>query len=154
LDFLFSSSNVPTYNKDYSELLSAGWITQEGVLFSKYDAAHVQWGGEWRMPTKQEFEDLNSKCDWSWGTMDGMCGYVVRGRGDYKTNSIFLPCAGYGRRRNFDYGNIVGNYWSASNGQNDGNACYLYFGSSHHSIQNTGTCYYGYSIRPVQSPTK
>ena len=46
------------------------------------------------MPTKQEFEDIKNKCDWTWTTKNGVNGYIVRGKGDYSSKSIFLPCAG------------------------------------------------------------
>ena len=32
---------------------------------SKYDVAK-NWGGNWRMPSKAEFEELLSKCSWKW----------------------------------------------------------------------------------------
>lgn len=63
---------------------------------SGHDAAQVQWGGGWRMPTQQELRDLCDKCDWNWTTVHGINGYIVRGRGGYASNSIFLPCAGSG----------------------------------------------------------
>ena len=46
------------------------------------------------MPTKQELTDLTSKCEWETNTVNGVKGYVVSGKGDYATVSIFLPFAG------------------------------------------------------------
>ncbi len=84
---------TPSFGKDPATLLREGWITQDGFLAPEHDAARANWGGEWRMPTKRELEDLRGKCDWTW-TTNGASGYVVRGRGDFAGASIFLPAAG------------------------------------------------------------
>ena len=62
-DFSFDEYNTPTYSKWDVTLQSEGWITADGVLAPEHDAAHIHWGGDWRMPTKDEFDALNSKCD-------------------------------------------------------------------------------------------
>lgn len=33
---------------------------------SIFDTAGVNWGGGWRMPTKEEFEGLLNNCKWEW----------------------------------------------------------------------------------------
>lgn len=109
-NFSFEEKNAPTFGKKPQLLQNEGWTTVEGVLTPQHDAAHVQWGGGWRMPTEPEIVDLNDKCEWVWITLNGVEGYVVRGKGDYASASIFLP--GGGRFR----GNLppVGNngcYW-------------------------------------------
>lgn len=53
-----------------------------------YDAAHVNWGGSWRMPTKNEFKELEKSCQWEWVNLNGINGYKVLGKNG---NSIFLP---------------------------------------------------------------
>ena len=151
----FSSSSCPTYGKSSSTLQSEGWITADGVLAPEHDAAQVQWGGGWRMPTKQELSDLNSKCDWTWTTMNGVNGYVIRGRGDYASNSIFLPAAGYGDGTSLIDSGSRGYYWSSVPLSGSYNySCYLCFYSGHH---NTSDYYYrclGQSVRPVQGFTE
>jgi len=152
-NFSFGSGNIPTFNKTPATLQSEGWVVSENgtyVLAPEHDAAQVQWGGGWRMPTYQELNDLcYNKCDWTWTTQNGVNGYVVRGRGDYASASIFLPCAGYGSGTSLDISGSYGTYWSSvpSSGYND--ACGLYFGSGYHSTGNSGR-YYGFSVRPVQ----
>lgn len=56
------------------------------------DAAHVLWGGDWRIPTKDEMQELLDSCNWRWNTVDGHMGYKVTARNG---NSIFLPVSGY-----------------------------------------------------------
>jgi hypothetical protein len=152
-NFSFSSSSKRTYNKNVATLQSEGWITPDGVLAPEHDAAHVHWGGDWRMPTTQELDDLISKCDWTWTTMNGVNGYVVRGRGEYASNSIFLPCAGDGYETLLSDAGSYGLYWSSVPHSGYYNSCYLYFDSRSH---DTGYYprYYGRSVRPLQGFTK
>ncbi len=158
--FSFNSSNAPTYGKSIGTLKSEGWITADGVLAPEHDAAHVQWGGSWRMPTKQELVDLNSNCHWIWATKNGVRGYVVRGRGGYATASIFLPCAGHGYGTSLNGAGSDGNYWSSVPDSVHLHyiAWYLYFGSSYHDTDYYDDRdyfrYYGQSVRPVQGFTE
>ena len=151
LNFSFNNGNTSTF-KTIASLKSEGWITTDEVLALEHDAAHVHWGGSWRMPTKKEMDDINSKCDWTWTTMNGVNGYVVKGKGVYASASIFLPAAGYGRESLLTSVGSYGEYWS-SVPYSDGNvyAWYLNLNSSSHY---TGSYYgyrnYGQSIRPVQ----
>ena len=152
-NFSFIGGNTPTYDKSVSTLRSEGWITADGVLAPEHDAARKHWGGDWRMPTKQEFDDLNSKCDWVWTTTNGVNGYVVRGRGDYASRSIFLPCAGYGYGTSLSGAGSDGRYWSSVPDSDSYGAWCLYFSSSdHYAYYNYR--YYGQSVRPLQGFTK
>lgn len=112
-NFEFGTSNIPTYNKSKSTLQSEGWITTDGVLALEHDAAAVRWGNGWRMPTKNELDSLKSNCDWKPVSTNGVNGYVVRGRGDYATNSIFFPCGGYCEGIALRYQNEYGYCWSS-----------------------------------------
>jgi hypothetical protein len=153
-NFSFEKSNAPTSGKDISTLKSEGWITAEGVLAPEYDAAKKHWGGDWRMPTKQEFDDLKNKCDWTWTTMNGVNGYVVRGRGDYSSDSIFFPCAGYGDGTSLDYyAGDNGYYWSSV--PRLGNFAWgLDFHSANFLIADYNYRGRGQSVRPLQGFTR
>jgi hypothetical protein len=162
-NFSFVGSNTPTDMKDISTLKNEGWITAEGVLAPQHDAAKKHWGGNWRMPTKQEFDELNSKCDWTRTRWNGVKGYVIRGRGDYASNSIFLPCAGCVEGVSLvTVGSLgaysFGTYWS-SVPDPDGHAWYLDFCSSGYPDLDSheSDChnrYNGRSVRPLQGFTK
>ena len=148
-NFSFDSGNTPTYGKDNASLRSEGWIAADGVLAPEHDAAHVHWGGAWRMPTMDELSALDSNCDWTWTTRNGLNGYLVRGRGDYASASIFFPAAGYGNGTSLYYPVSYGNYWSAvplSSYSYD--AWYLDFDWRYHNTDYLR--YYGRSVRPVQ----
>ncbi len=76
------------------------------------DAATVNWGSSWRMPTKEELQELIDNCGSQVVTKDsGVVGYEFSAKNG---NSIFLPLAG--RCMTTDpYGvNEFGNYWSSS----------------------------------------
>lgn len=77
------------------------------------DAARANWGGEWRMPTIEEYEELidPAKCTWEWITKDGVNGYKVTGK---KTgNSIFLPITGFRFYEGVQFRAIKGIYWTS-----------------------------------------
>ena len=63
------------------------------ILEPADDAAQVHWGGNWRMPTKEEIEELIDNCTWSESTENGVKGYVVTSK--HTGNSIFFPYSGY-----------------------------------------------------------
>ena len=151
----FSSGNsaIYTYRKRVSELQSAGWVTSSGVLAPSHDAAHVKWGGAWRMPTKQEFDGLNNNCDWTWTTQNGVNGYAVRGRGAYASNSIFLPAAGYCGGASLYSSGSYGSYWSSVPYSDYDYAYELDFNSGNHRTDYYYR-YFGQSVRPVQGLAK
>ena len=55
----------------------------EDIKGTERDVAHGLWGGDWRMPTPAEFEELSCRCDWE--LVDD--GYKITGPNG---NSIFL----------------------------------------------------------------
>ena len=130
----------------FQEWSTAPYDANKILLLTK-DAAHVNWEGDWRMPTKAEFEELRTKCEWTWTQKNGINGYEVKGPND---NTIFLPAADY-RSDLLLYGEY-GQYWSSSLYEySDPNSAYcLYFRSGH--IDDGGMRSHrcdGLSVRPV-----
>lgn len=82
------------------------------VIESCDDAATVLWGKDWRMPTKEEFQELIDKCKWEWTRSYSHWGYNVTGPNG---NSIFLPAGGMMRRKT-EYVNYESGlyYWTSS----------------------------------------
>lgn len=149
------TSTKETYNRDtYFDGQTYTKYNYEGgktVLDPEDDAAYVNWGDSWRMPTKAEWQELIDSCTWTWTTQNGINGYkVTSNKEGYTDKFIFLPAAG-GRSGNglYDVGSF-GYYWSSSlYNSYSNNAWDLYFLSSgYHSLRN----YYGFigrSVRPV-----
>jgi len=78
----------------------------------------------------------------------------VNGRGDYASNSIFLPCAGYGYGTSLGDAGTHGYYWSSVSDSHYYSSWYIYFNSGYHY---SNFHYYrsdGRSVRPVQGFTK
>ena len=142
----YSSSNCPTYGLSKSQLQSQGYIDSEGNLTSQYDAATANWGGDWRMPTEAEQEELLNNCTWTWTTQNGVNGYKVEGPNG---NSIFLPAAGYLDGSSLSYAGSGGGYWSSAPNESNGNgACGLYFYSDDRILLYNYR-YYGHSVRSI-----
>ena len=76
----------------------------------KYDAARANWGGSWRLPTKEELIELKDKCTWKWTTQNGVKGHKVTGPNG---NHIFLPAAGSCYGTSLNDGGVYGFCWSS-----------------------------------------
>lgn len=61
------------------------------ICGTAYDVAHSKWGGDWRMPSKAEIEELESKCKKEHTSLNGVEGWYFIGPNG---NRIFLPSAG------------------------------------------------------------
>ena len=143
----YDDDNCPTYELSISQLQSQGYIDSEGSLTSQYDAATANWGGDWRMPTYDELNELRNRCTWTWTTQNGVNGYKVTGPSGA---SIFLPAAGYRIGSSLYYAGSRGYYWSSSPSEYLVNvACYLSFNSDGHYMNYYGYRDYGQSVRSV-----
>ena len=132
----YESTNSVTYRKRMGDI--SGNPT--------YDVARAKWGGSWRLPTKKELEELESKCKWEWTTQNGKQGYKVTGPNG---NSIFLSAAGCRYGSSLCLAGERGYYWSSTpNESNDYSAYHLLFNSSNRVV-NWDDRYYGQSVRPV-----
>ena len=138
----------------YCHRSSDGTVDNKTVLELSDDVARVNWGGNWRMPTKAEFEELKDEnnCTWEWTTQNEREGYKVTSK--INGNSIFFPAAGYrfyGELRR--YGK-VGEYWSSSlstkySGYTSSSAYYLEFVSDRVISSYTDHRYQPKSVRAV-----
>ena len=123
------------------------------TLSSIRDAASVNMGGSWRMPTLKEQKELIDKCTWTWTTLNGVEGYEVKSKKN--SNAIFLPAAGYRYYGDGDLNDAGsnGSFWSSSLSTGDSDdACYLYFDSDRVGWFSDGAGFYRYfgqSVRGV-----
>lgn len=109
----------------YNNRSDYGRVDDKTILDAQDDAATVNWGGAWRMPTKTEQDELRTKCKWVWTTLNGVNGYKVIGPNG---NSIFLPAAGYMSEDALNDAGSYGRYWSSSlNTDNPYSAYEVYF---------------------------
>ena len=119
------------------------------ALTNTDDTAYDLWGSAWRMPRKDELEALcnESNCTITWKTVNGVNGREFTGKGDYASNSVFLPAAGYCYYGDVHDQGYDGFYWSSTpDGSNY--ASYLLFNSGCQDVFD-GDRYYGFSVRAV-----
>lgn len=121
-----------------------GTVDDKTVLEPEDDVAHVKLGGNWRMPTSEEFDELLS-CTCKRTTYNGVYGLLVTGPNG---NSIFLPAAGLGPG---GYRNSEGNYWSATLRKSTcHSAYYMYFSKEDKEEMDYHFRYSnGFTVRPV-----
>lgn len=137
-------------NDNFVEWSTPLYDASTKILKQEYDAAHVNWGGNWRMPTKTEQDELRTECNWIWienYNNKGVSGYIVSSK--LNSNSIFLPASGERIRLKLYYVNIFGFYWSSSLYKNiPSSACSLFYDSDYTDWYYYGR-YSGHSVRPV-----
>ena len=75
------------------------------------DAATANWGDDWRMPTKEEWQELRNNTTCTWTQQNGVNGRLFTASNG---NSLFLPAAGYRYWGNPYSAGSSGYYWSSS----------------------------------------
>ena len=116
------------------------------ILPLSNDAAYLNWGGSWRMPTIEECDELIYSCLWTWTSVNNVKGCMVTSP---KTgNSIFLPATGsggyYGQEDDY-----IGRYWSSSIFENGYSYAYILTIASSRPDCSYSLRYSEYSVRAV-----
>ena len=123
-DYSFDSD---TYEK------TAGYKL-EGNIDMAHDAARVNMGEPWQMPTEEQIKELFDNCDWVRKTINGINGYLVTSK--INGNVIFFPASGNGNGTTWNNRGSYGYYWSSS-WSSSRYARHLYFYSDGVGPQNT-----------------
>lgn len=169
-----SQTTLTKYNIDSSY----GTVDNKTTLEPADDAATVNWGGAWRMPTHDEQLALIDSCYWEWTTNydeKGITGYIVykaKSEDDmgvkrtlsYPTTTsnsyslsdthIFLPAAGRRFETDLNLAGQIGNYWSTtyystlSTSTTGACAYFLNLHPRYTRLRYEGRCC-GFSVRPV-----
>lgn len=148
-DDFFKNIKLSKYNTD----IITGVVDSLTTLEMIDDAAHVRWGGNWRMPTVDEFRELMDSCTWTWTTINGVNGYkVTSNMHGYTDRSIFLPAVGWGNANFNNRQDDHGLYWSSSlrpSSPNSPNCPYVISFASGGFSLGASAQFNGYPIRPV-----
>ena len=132
----FNNGNTDIDHTYFSSIRNA--VCPDDILASDYDAAHANWGGTWRMPTRDDFKALIDACGGAGGTCSPTpLASATPGQGIYwvsevqtyiedytgvagflfcdGTSKLFFPAAGFGNGSALsrDAGEN-GWYWSSS----------------------------------------
>lgn len=146
------------------------WSDKKGANFSKYtpdgktildsgdDAAAVNWGGSWVMPTVAQLEELFSECTQEWKAEGeyaegSLAGYLLTSKENGKT--LFLPAAGRKVESSLYHKGEYGGYWSSN--LLSGGAYYAsnYYFQDPEPVKSFYLYrYIGLSVRPVCQSSK
>ena len=120
----------------------------ENIAGTAYDVAHMTWGGQWKMPTVEQAQELFNYCDNEWIEEKGIKGYKFTGQNGA---GIFLPASG--SRHNSDVINVgnQGLYWLGIVYDENSKARTIVFDKYTFSCEEvlSSSRMYGCNIRPV-----
>ena len=88
-----------------------GTVDNKTELDLEDDAAYMNWGSSWRMPTTEQQKELVMNCNWTWTTSNGVNGYLVTGPNG---NTLFFPAVGLRGYTNINGTGECGYYWSST----------------------------------------
>ncbi|PIN28571.1 hypothetical protein [Prevotella intermedia] len=139
------------YGTDRTNLEKYNVKDGKTVLDPEDDAAIVNLGEGWRMPTPAEIKELVDNCTWEWTTVNNVKGYKVTAKND---NSIFLPAAGVMFTKNPYYGGQYGYYLSNTLREGEESYVKMYaqgfsFQSDKYQTDDRIARNYGITVRPV-----
>ena len=118
-----------------------------GVIEAEDDPAAVKLGKKWRTPTLEDYDELLTKCEWTWTKENGVDGYLVKSKVEgFTDKSIFLPGAGNMDGHVLDGAGSMARYWTATLDDEYFEQAWCLDGEQ---IALNGRCY-GLPIRPVK----
>ena len=104
-------------NGDYDKFTKYNTDADYGTVDNKMeldvedDAAYMNWGPEWRMPTLNQIGELCDNCTIQWTTRNGLNGWLFTG---FNGNTLFLPATGYYWDSTLIAEGSRGYFWSVS----------------------------------------
>ena len=124
-----------------------GFTDDLTTLLPEDDAATVNWGDGWYMPTYDQWVELYENTRHFWATQNDVNGRIFVGAND---NRLFVPFPGYRQDNELNQADTIGYYWSSMLGT----GIYVY-----DLVIASGSCHMGYylsrgsglSVRPVCS---
>lgn len=126
------------YNRDndYSHLVNIG----SDIAGTQYDAATVNWGAPWKMPSIEQIQELLNNCTSEFTIQKDVSGRKFTGSNG---GTIFIPAAKINNEGS------AGEYWSSTLNVDYPYVSYvLYFNSDQTKWDDTGR-YRGENIRPI-----
>lgn len=144
---------IPTAKSSYWS--GTGDPDNKLVLDPEDDAATVNWGPDWRMPTPAEFQALYDATKWTWDSTDK--GFYVTEKGvtlsgDKSNALLFFPAAGFGSNASLNNAGSYGSYCSSSLISDRPASVYrLYFSNTNSIVSpdsDSSRCF-GQSVRPL-----
>ena len=126
-----------------------GFVDDKTELDPEDDAAYVNWGENWRIPTKAQQDELRGNCTWTWTTQNGVNGHLVTGPNG---KSLFLPAAGSRYDGTLYDAGSYGNYWSRTLNSGGPSIAYSVHFNSEYVSWGSSYRYVGFTVRAVRVP--
>ncbi len=136
---------------NYKYVNGGSAVNDKNVLDIENDVAHQKWGGNWRMPSREEFDELIQNCTWTWTTQNEVNGFLVTSnKSGYSDRSIFLPAAGLRSLSELRLSGDIGFYWTTTPSEHfSESACFLYITTGFKSLYESAARNQAHTIRPV-----
>ena len=116
------------------------------------DGARANWGKNWRMPTKAEFQHFCNSVDYRFvGNYQdsGISGYLCTDKTD-SSKVLFFPLCGSANYGQIDLKNVEGHYWTSSLNSDQIQKAYELFTDDEDNFGLVGNSRtYGYPIRAI-----
>ena len=139
--FKTHNQNKQDTGNDFIPKTTSGKLYKKNeILDLEDDAAHVNMGGKWRIPTEEQLEELYNNTTHKVETINGVKGMMLTS--NINGCQLFIPFAGYWNNHNdsFNYIRYVANIWS-SQVYKDNKGIYVLYCSS------SGLAYIGLNYR-------
>lgn len=150
-------TDANVYDDDWnwlSDSLYGGYMPTKDICGTQLDIVRTTCGKPWRLPTKDEIEELISRCKKEKTVINNVAGIRFIGPSG---KSIFLPSAGYRLGTDTIACNVSGFYWTGSigrrlNDKRDSRPWTLFFKTNriYYECSDYSMRQYGNSIRPVR----
>ncbi len=131
----------------YCTKSSYGTIDNKTELEPEDDAAQVNWGPSWRMPSQEQINELMNNCSREMTTVNGVNGMRLTG---LNGNSIFLPAAGCIEGNTRQEAGLYGTYWSRTLDTNSNFFAYIMMTIPDGETVYCGMRDHGFSVRAVR----
>jgi hypothetical protein len=147
----YRSDNYSPYYSGYTKYCTDsnygynGFVDNKTELDPSDDAAYVNWGPQWRIPSVDQQNELVTQCSWLWTTLNGVNGCLVTGPNG---NSMFLPAAGCRWNDSLNSAGSYGFYWLRSLVHDLPGCAYALF------FHSTNLGYESYSYRNCGCPVR
>ena len=126
------------------------WISlRDDIAKTNWDAAYVQWGTDYKMPSQTQFQELGETCTSTWTTINGINGLLFTTQNG---NKVFLPAAGLRHDYNSAGVGSYCHYWSSTQHPTSSNYAYKFYFDTECTYYDWITyCIQGNSVRPVST---
>ena len=154
---IYDMDNYKWYNSSSDKLTKYctddqyGTVDNQTELLPEDDAAYVNWGPMWRMPTMDQQQELIERCSWQWVERNGVYGRLVTGPNG---NTLFLPAADYRGDNSLNNVQSIGAYWSRTLDSSYPSGLYFrnFEWESVYLFSHIRS--YGFTVRPVRVSKK